>query len=80
MVTTTFDTLKFVDRLKASGIREEQARALAQAQRDAFAETIQISKLATKKDIERAKSDIIKWVAGLLIAQAALTAALVKLL
>ena len=33
-----------------------------------------------KASIEAAKGDIIKWVAGLLIAQAALVAALVKLL
>lgn len=31
-------------------------------------------------EIERAKADIIKWVAGLLIAQAAVVATLVKLL
>ena len=32
-----------------------------------------------KAEVEAAKSDIIKWVAGLLIAQAALVAALLKL-
>lgn len=36
--------------------------------------------LATKRDLADAKSDIIRWVAGLLMAQAAIIAALVKLL
>ncbi len=35
---------------------------------------------SVKASIEAVKSDIVKWVAGLLIAQAALIAALVKLL
>ena len=33
-----------------------------------------------KRDLAEAKSDIVKWVAGLLLAQAAIIAALVKLL
>jgi hypothetical protein len=36
--------------------------------------------LATKEDLERVKADIIKWVAGMLVAQAAIVSALVKLL
>lgn len=40
--------------------------------------------IATKRDLsemeQRVKADIIKWVAGMLVAQAALIAALVKLL
>ena len=86
MVTVTFDTLKFVERLKAAGVPEEQAKAEAEALREALAETAS-NVLATKDDIRRVElliaettADLIKWMAGLLLAQAALVAALVKLL
>lgn len=79
--------MKFVERLKAAGVSEEQAKAEVEALSEALAEAIQIGQIAAKVDIEslrneieRAKSDIIKWVAGLLIAQGAVIAALVKLL
>ncbi|MBF0568234.1 MAG: hypothetical protein HQK95_05140 [Nitrospirae bacterium] len=36
--------------------------------------------LATKTDIESARSDIIKWVAAMLVAQAALIAGMFRLL
>ncbi|MCS6786548.1 MAG: hypothetical protein NZ524_05905 [Thiobacillaceae bacterium] len=80
MNTLTFDTLKFVERLKAAGVPEPQAKAEAEALAEALAQTIAIRELATKTDLEVLKSDVIKWVAGLLLAQAALVAALVKLL
>ncbi len=84
MVTITFDTLKFVERLKAAGVSDEHAKAEVEALSVALAEAIQFGQIATKVDIEslrneieRAKSDIIKWVAGLLIAQGAVIATLV---
>lgn len=80
MATITFDTLKFVERLKAAGVPESQAKAEAEALTEALAKTIAIRDLATKADLESFKSDLIKWVAGLLLAQAAIVAALVKLL
>jgi hypothetical protein len=43
-------------------------------------ETIAIRELATKTDLEAMKSDLVKWMAGLLLAQAAVVAMLVKLL
>ena len=86
MATITFDTLKFARTLKDAGIPDSQAEAFASAFRDATSEelvtrdylNLRISDVETK--IEGAKADIIKWIAGLLIAQAALIAALVKLL
>jgi hypothetical protein len=71
-----FDTLKFADRLKEAGIDAQQAEAQARA----LAEALGSSDLATKADLSDLKADLIKWIAGLLIAQAALVAALVKLL
>lgn len=90
MTAIAFDTLKFARRLKESGLPDSQAEALAEAFQDATREELvtrdyldtrlQITKLDLENRIEAAKGDIIKWVAGLLIAQAALIAALVKLL
>jgi len=48
---------------------------------EALAQTIAVVRdLATQSDLEALKSDVIKSVDGLLLAQAALVAALVKLL
>jgi hypothetical protein len=93
MSTVTFDTLKFVEKLKAAGIPEGQAKAEAEALQEAFSDSAAYT-FATKRDvadirleirdvraeIERSKYDLIKWMAGLLLAQAAVVAALVKLL
>jgi hypothetical protein len=82
MSPITFDTLKFAKTLEAAGVPAPQAEAFREATSaelvtrdylDARLETV-------KASIETAKADIVKWVAGLLIAQAALIAALVKLL
>ena len=87
MTTITFDTLQFVRRLKAAGVPEAQAEAFAEA----FMEAQSQADLATKRDLMElemrlrtdlasVKSEIIKWVAGMLLLQAGLVAALVKLL
>jgi hypothetical protein len=86
MSTITFDTLKFAKTLEASGVPALQAEAFAEAFREATSAELVTrdyldARLETvKASIEAAKADIVKWVAGLLIAQAALIAALVKLL
>jgi broad-specificity NMP kinase len=87
MTTLTFDTLKFANRLKAAGVPPAQAEAEAEALAEVLADALKTSDLATRTDVEtlrreiaEAKADIIKWLAGLLIAQAAVVAALVKLL
>jgi hypothetical protein len=80
MVTITFDTFKFVDRLEKAGLSREQASAIVEAQRDAFSEALD-STLATKADIDRleastklsmsvldAKIDKLSWMVGILIA------------
>jgi broad-specificity NMP kinase len=87
MTTLTFDTLKFANRLKAAGVPPAQAEAEAEALAEVLADALKTSDLATRTDVEtlrreiaEAKADIIKWLVGLLIAQAAVVAALVKLL
>ena len=52
MATITFDTLKFVEKLKAAGVPEAQAKAEAEALQGVFAETLE-TQLATKTDIVR---------------------------
>jgi hypothetical protein len=76
----TFDTYKFVETLTASGIPEAQAKAEMEALCSALNETINVRDLATKLDLATLKVDLIKWMAGLLLAQGALIVALVKLL
>lgn len=88
MSAITFDTLKYAKRVKAAGmdprLAEEQAEALA----DALTEQTQLAtktdlvelRMATKADLADAKTDLIQWVAGMLVAQAAVVATLVKLL
>jgi hypothetical protein len=48
MSTVTFDTLKFVKTLEASGIEAKQAEAIASAYRDASND----QELVTKKDLQ----------------------------
>lgn len=47
MTAITFDTLKFVERLKHSGISEKQAKAISEAFKDAQFE----AEVATKSDL-----------------------------
>jgi hypothetical protein len=83
MSSAIFDTHKFVRKLTDSGIEEKHAEAIVEGFVDAQVEMEPVTKThfdaqLTLK-IETVKSDIIKWVAGLLIAQAALVATLLKL-
>ncbi len=93
MATVTFDTHAYVKKLKSAGFTEQQAEAQSEAQKELLSEILD-STLATKgdiqilkaeiekvkADIEKAKFDVIKWVAGMLAAQAAVVATLIKLL
>ncbi|MBI2471051.1 MAG: hypothetical protein HYV59_07395 [Planctomycetes bacterium] len=80
------DTLKIYSRLKSKGIQEEAANEIAEI----FNEIVS-TEIATKTDIEKLKIElernlaeikveILKWVAGMLVGQAALITALIKLL
>ena len=68
MATITFDTLKFVERLRAVGVPEEQAKAEAEALVTAFSEAMD-SQLATKTDTNRLEREliVIKWMVGLVL-------------
>ena len=84
--SVTFDTLAYVKKLKSAGVPEKQA----EVQAETFAEILE-ERIATKQDLKEfeltlrhdlsnTKSEIVKWVAGMLVAQAAIVATLVKLL
>ncbi len=59
MSTITFDTLRYVKQLEASGIAPQQAEAFVNAQREILSEALD-STLATKSDIRDVRVDIAK--------------------
>lgn len=75
MSAVTFDTLKFVEKLKAAGVSDVQAKAMAEAQVEVFSEATS-NTLATKQDVARlelkltehdGEFKLIKWMMGLLL-------------
>jgi hypothetical protein len=90
MTTTTFDTLAYSKTLQEAGFPKEQAEAMTTAQADALKGFLSARELATKNDIkdlrfelrERlsdTKHEILKWVIGVAIGQAALLIAVMAL-
>jgi len=91
MATITFDTLKFAQHLKSSGMPEEQAKSIAEAFRDAQQETkvatrgdLKELELSMKKEIKEvglkiadAKADLVRWVVSAGILQTAIIAMLI---
>lgn len=73
MSTVTFDTLKFVKTLEASGIEAKQAEAIAEAYKEAAND----QELVTKKDLElalqkelspiKAEIAVMKWMNSLVL-------------
>jgi hypothetical protein len=69
MTSVTFDTLKFVEKLKASGMPDAEAKAIAEAFREAQSD----AELVTKKDLQielaPLKGDLLllKWMMALVL-------------
>lgn len=87
----TFDTLKITKRLTAAGMSQELAETEAEILSETLSNAFSTSELISKADlrefearieakIESANANMIKWLAGLMIAQGAAVAALVKLI
>ncbi|MBF0445726.1 MAG: hypothetical protein HQL68_09050 [Magnetococcales bacterium] len=81
MTAITFDTLKFVETLKAGNFTDEQPHALSSALKEA--QEARLDELATKRDskelelkIAEMETPLIKWVVGV----AGITIAAIKLL
>ena len=75
MATITFDTLKFVTRLKESGLSESQAIAITEAFRDAHVE----AEVATKADLREMEQRLIIKLGAMLVVAVGLVATVVKL-
>ncbi|MFA7083419.1 MAG: hypothetical protein WC141_02675 [Arcobacteraceae bacterium] len=78
----SIDTLGIYTRLKEANLDDKVAKELSNIFKDNTESIIKQQKeeLTTKNDLNEMKADIIKWVAGMLVAQAAIVATLVKLL
>jgi hypothetical protein len=76
MSTITFDTLKFVTRLKEAGLSENQAIAITEAFRDAHVE----AEVATKSDLREMEQRLIIKLAGMIVVTVGLVATVVKLI
>ena len=68
------------ERVKASMSHELATKTELRQEMAAVRQELAVTKAELQASIESAKADMIKWGAGMLIAQAALVAALVKLL
>jgi hypothetical protein len=97
MATVTFDTLKFANRLKAAGVPEKQAEAEAEVLAEVLAVSLkelttkgdlklleaslcqQMAEM--RQQMAEMKTDLIKWVVGIALAQISLLVGiLIKLL
>jgi hypothetical protein len=73
MSTVTFDTLKFVETLRESGVEEKQAKAFAAAYRDATNDQQLVTKidleLALQRELSPIKAEMVvmKWMNGLVL-------------
>jgi hypothetical protein len=73
------DTLKIYERLKAADLPEKASKEIAEVIKETLSDNI-VTKQYLDLRLAELKSEIVKWVAGMLVAQAAVIAALVKLL
>jgi hypothetical protein len=87
MTTITFDTHKFISTIKASGLPENQAEAIAEAFRAAHLEAelatktdLRALELALKADVRELEYRLIIKLGAMMMASVAVVAALVKLL
>ena len=76
MATVTFDTLKFVDTLRDSGMDEKQAKAISEAVKQAH----ETAEVATKRDLQELELRMIIKLGALMVAGISIVATLVKLL
>jgi hypothetical protein len=80
MTTITFDTHKFVRKLRDAGFEEDKAEAVAMAFQEAQSESLPVTRDYLDAKIFEMKNRLVKWGIGLALGQFAMIAALVKLL
>ena len=54
----TFDTLEYMDELKKSGMKQEEAEAITKATARAFVQMMETKDLCTKSDLKREINDL----------------------
>ena len=81
MTAITFDTLAYSKTLQDAGMPREQADALANAQKKAIDDMVTARELAARADIqdvrleiEKVRSELLKWQLGIGLALAAIMA------
>lgn len=81
MTAITFDTLAYSKTLQAAGMPQEQADALAKAQKTAIDEMVAAKELAAKHDLYVAlaenRHELLKWMTGMFVTQSALLIAVI---
>ena len=80
MPTITFDTHKFIRRLRSAGFEEAQAEAVAEAFQEAQAESLPVTRDYLDARLYELESRLVKWGIGLALGQFAMIAVLIKLL
>src|ERR1700674_2195987 len=73
MQTLVIDTNGIVKKLEQRGFSRTQAEGITEALKE-----LDISMLATKSDLKDLELRLVKWIAGMLLAQGALIVALIK--
>jgi hypothetical protein len=58
MAIITFDTLRFVEKLKSGGIPEDQAKVISEAFRDASGEADRVTKKDLQIELAPVRADI----------------------
>jgi hypothetical protein len=74
----SIDTLKIFERLKSADLSEKASREITEVLKD-VSETNHVTKYDLELALEKLKIDLVKWVAGLLIAQVAVVVAMVAI-
>lgn len=75
---STFDTLDYANKLKATGLTTTQAETLAQLQKDFF--QLLVSFFATKQDLKDLENRIIIKIGGLMVILVSVLATLITVL
>jgi flagellar biosynthesis/type III secretory pathway protein FliH len=79
MTTITFDTHKFIRRLRSAGFEEAQAEAVAEAFQEAQAESLPVTRDYLDARLYELENRLVKWVIGVALGQFAMIVVLIKL-
>lgn len=78
-MATAIDTLQLYERFKAANLDDKAVKEIAEALREIIENNL-VTRQYLDIRLTEFKADIIKWVSGMLVAQAIVIAALVKLI